>query len=150
MHGLEEEPQTPFVARDAEGQGEFQRALIDQLIADTELYNTTERQQELLDFVVRFRRMAPFNAMLLHVQKPGVSHVANVGDWRERFGRKPKQDARPLLILRPFGPIDLVYDVQDTEGQPLPDTAFAFPAKETAPKRDRSSLRRLETRIIRS
>lgn len=128
MNGLESEPQTPFVAKGADGQEEFQRAIIDQLIADTELYDTAERQQELLKFVTRFRRMAPFNAMLLHVQKPGVSHVASARDWRERFGRKPKQDARPLLIMRPFGPVDLVYDLQDTEGRPLPDSAFAFPA----------------------
>lgn len=128
MNGLESEPQAPFVAKDLDGKDEFQRAIIDQLIADTELYSTAERQQELLDFVVRFRRMAPFNAMLLHIQRPGVSHVASVRDWREHFGRKPKQDARPLLIMRPFGPVDLVYDVQDTEGRPLPESAFAFPA----------------------
>ncbi len=128
MNGLESEPQAPFVAKDSDGKDEFQRAIIDQLIADTELYSTAERQQELLDFVVRFRRMAPFNAMLLHIQRPGVSYVASVRDWREHFERKPKQDARPLLIMRPFGPVDLVYDVQDTEGRPLPESAFAFPA----------------------
>lgn len=128
MNGLESEQQTPFVAKDTDGQEKFQRAIIDQLIAETKLYSTADRQQELLDFVIRFRRMAPFNAMLLHIQKPGVSHVASVRDWRERFGRNPKQDARPLLIMRPFGPVDLVYDVQDTEGSPLPESAFAFPA----------------------
>ena len=64
--------------------------------------------------------------MLLHVQKPGISYAASARDWRERFGRKPKQNARPLLILWPFGPVAFVYDVLDTEGKPLPEDVASF------------------------
>lgn len=66
------------------------------------------RIKELLDFVVRLRNFAPFNAMLLHVQKPGLSYAASEHDWRNRFGRWPKDGARPLLILLPFSPVGLV------------------------------------------
>lgn len=38
-----------------------------------------------------------------------------------RFGRVPKEGARPLVILWPFGPIVLVYDVLDTEGDEPPE-----------------------------
>jgi hypothetical protein len=96
------------------------RSLLDQLLTDSRLYTQSKDYKELLDFVVRLRNFAPFNAMLLQVQKPGLSYAASARDWRERFGRIPKPGARPLLILWPFGPVALVYDVLDTEGAALP------------------------------
>ena len=83
----------------------------------------------MLDFVSRLTRFAPFNAMLLHLQKPGLSYAASARDWLLKFGRRPKDGARPLLILQPFGPVALLYDVQDTEGRPVPEGVFAFTAK---------------------
>ena len=49
-----------------------------------------------------------------------------------RWKRTLKQDARPLVVLVPFGPVGFVYDVLDTEALPggapkLPRDAFAFP-----------------------
>ena len=92
------------------------RALIDQLIAATRLYKSSEAVQELFDFVVRLREFAPFNAMLLHIQKPGLTHAATARDWWSRFGCAPKLGARPLLILRVMGPVDFVFDILDVEG----------------------------------
>src|SRR5713101_6019755 len=102
------------------------RSLLDQLLADSQLYTQSKDYKELLDFVVRLRNFAPFNAMLLQVQKPGLSYAASALDWRERFRRTPKESARPLLILWPFGPVALVYDVLDTEGKPLPEDVASF------------------------
>lgn len=102
------------------------RSLLDQLLADSKLYTQSRDYKELLDFVVRLRNFAPFNAMLLQVQKPGLSYAASARDWRERFDRWPKEGARPLLILWPFGPVALVYDVMDTEGKPLPEDVASF------------------------
>lgn len=102
------------------------RALIEQLIAETALYRTSKNLAELLEFVSKFRSFAPFNAMLLHIQKPGLTHAATARDWIKRFGRRPQAHARPLLILRSMGPVDFVFDVLDTEGKPLPIDAFAF------------------------
>jgi len=50
-------------------------------------------------------------------------------DWQARFGRQPKENARPLLILWPFGPVALVYDVQDTEGKDLPQDVDSYFAR---------------------
>jgi IrrE N-terminal-like domain len=105
------------------------RSLLDQLLADSRLYTQSRDYKELLDFVVRLRNFAPFNAMLLHVQKPGLSYAASARDWLERFGRIPKDGARPLLILWPFGPVALVYDVMDTVGEPLPEDVASFFAR---------------------
>lgn len=107
------------------------RSLLDQLLTESHLYRSTQEYKNLLDFVVRLRNFAPFNAMLLQIQKPGLMYAASARDWRERFERRPKEDARPLLILWPFGPVALVYDVQDTEGKDLPDGVNAFAAAGT-------------------
>lgn len=104
------------------------RALLDQLLENSRLYGSSKDYQDLLDFTVRIRNFAPFNAMLLQIQKPGLSYAASAFDWRERFGRRPKEGARPLLILWPFGPVALVYDVLDTEGESLPSDVDMFPA----------------------
>jgi len=102
------------------------RSLLDQLLDDSRLYTNSKDYKELLSFVVRLRNFAPFNAMLLQVQKPGLSYAASARDWRERFARVPKEGARPLLILWPFGPVALVYDVMDTQGKPLPQDVASF------------------------
>lgn len=103
------------------------RALIEQLIAATRLYETSESVKELLEFTVRLRRFAPFNALLLHIQKPGLTFAASAREWFERFGRVPRKGTRPLLILRTMGPVDFVFDILDTEGRDLPESAFSFP-----------------------
>ena len=104
------------------------RAMLDQLLDDSRLYRKGSDYKSLLEFVVRLRNFAPFNAKLLQVQKPGLRHAASAHEWRERFGRTVKPHARPLLILWPFGPVALVYDVMDTEGGPLPAGVSAFQA----------------------
>ncbi len=103
------------------------RSILDQLLESSRLYSKSKDYKELLDYVVKLRPFAPFNAMLLQVQNPGLSYAATAHDWQRRFKRTPKEGARPLLILWPFGPVALVFDQMDTEGDPLPEDAFAFP-----------------------
>src|SRR5260370_14348610 len=105
------------------------RSLLDRLLADSKFYKQSKDYQDLLSFVVRLRNLAPFNAMLLKVEEPGMKFGASARDWRERFGRTPKEDARPLLIMWPFGPVALVYDEMDTEGDPLPEDVSSFVAR---------------------
>ncbi|MEI2776027.1 MAG: ImmA/IrrE family metallo-endopeptidase [Tetrasphaera sp.] len=116
------------------------RPLIDQLINATRLYDTAEARQDMLDFVVRFRSVAPFNAMLLQAQRPGLTHAATASDWQVRFNRRPTATARPLIILRTMGPVDFVFDVLDTEGDPLPAGAFVFPTFGSVPETDWAAI----------
>lgn len=108
---------------------EATRTLLDSLLSQSRRYRASADYKALLDFIVRLRNFAPFNAMLLELQKPGLSYAASESDWWTRFGRKPKYKARPLLILLPFGPVGLVYDVMDTEGLNLPSDVSFFPAQ---------------------
>lgn len=105
---------------------ESTRSKLDVLLEESRLYTRSKDFKDLLAFVIKLRNFAPYNAMLLQVQKPGLSYAATAEDWRRRFKRKPKEGARPLLILWPFGPVSLVYDVMDTEGAPLPQDVATF------------------------
>jgi hypothetical protein len=107
---------------------ESARSTLGQLLEDARLYKQSKDYKDLLDFVVRLRYFAPFNAMLLQIQKPGLKYAASIRDWAVKFGRHPMPGARPLLILRPFGPVALVYDEIDTEGAPLPPDVRSFVA----------------------
>lgn len=70
------------------------RSLLDQLLIDSRLYTKSQEYKDLLDFVVRLRNFAPFNAMLFQVQKPGLSYAASASDWKYRFDRTPKEGAQ--------------------------------------------------------
>ena len=129
--------QSMFFAEDQDGDTQEARALLDHLLAESHLYRSSQSFKDLLAFTIRMRNFAPFNAMLIHIQKPGIRFAASALDWATRFERKPKQDARPLLILWPFGPVALVYDIDDTEGKEVPDSVMhAFIAKGPATDSD--------------
>lgn len=95
-------------------------------------YRSGKEYAELLAFVVKMRKFGPFNAALLHRQKLGLSFAASAHQWRAEWKRTVKEDARPLVVLRRFGPVGFVYDLLDTEALPgapeLPRDVFAFPA----------------------
>lgn len=50
--------------------------------------------------------------MLLHIQKPGSNYVTSVAEWQNRFDRCIKPEARPMVVLRPFGPVSFVFDLR--------------------------------------
>lgn len=93
---------------------------LDKLFQDVREYRSSKNYMELLDFIKRFRNIAPYNAMLIHIQKPGSKYIASAKDWYARFGRRPKPGARPLIILWTFGPVSFVYELEDTEGEEFP------------------------------
>jgi len=46
--------------------------------------------------------------MLLQVQKPGLSYAASARDWRERFGRTPKEGCSATPDTVAVRPVALV------------------------------------------
>ncbi len=121
------------------------RSILDALIVESRLYKNGKDYKALLDFIARLPHIAPFNAMLLQIQKPGLKFAMTAKDWRKRFGHCPKEGARPLVILMPFGPVGFVYDSVDTEGPvPLPNDVFSFRAKG---KIDPDQLARIKSRL---
>ncbi len=83
-----------------QAQSDAERSLLADLLERSRLYLTSTDYLELLGFVSRLRNFAPFNAMLLQIQKPGLTYAASEYDWRMRFKRTVKDRARPLPIHR--------------------------------------------------
>jgi len=100
---------------------DFGKKSLDELFSLTSLYRKESSFVELINFVSKFRSYSPFNAMLIHVQKPGAHFVAPAHRWLRDYGRTIKEGTRPLVILQPMGPVMFVFDSADTEGNPLPD-----------------------------
>jgi hypothetical protein len=97
-----------------------ERAL-DELFTQTTTFRTGPAFRDLMGFIAAFRFYAPFNAMLVYIQKPGARYVAPAHRWLKLYGRRIKPGAQPLVILQPMGPVMFVFDVSDTEGAALPE-----------------------------
>ena len=99
---------------------------IDELVKRVGTYSTSAELAELFLFIKKFPHMSPYNMFLIHMQKPGSSFVATAEEWQSRYKRNIKPGARPLVILMPFGPVEFVFELGDTErgeeeGEPLPE-----------------------------
>lgn len=113
-------PDAPYAAWDlASG-----KRAVDELLHLTTQYRSGRNYVELLRFIAQFRAYSPFNAMLIHAQKPGSRYVATARRWLDTWRRTVRTGARPMVILQPMGPVLFVFDVSDTE--PL-DDAPALP-----------------------
>ena len=82
---------------------ESTKRAVDQLFLAVKQYRRTSSYGQLLRFIAQFRYYSPYNALLLHTQKPGATHVAPADRWKRNYGRLIKPNARPLLILQPRG-----------------------------------------------
>ena len=77
---------------------------ISDLFKDVLEYRDSERFKELLHFCVKLNTLGSYNAMLVKMQCPGAKYVLSRQKWAE-YNRKLIPDARPLMILAPFGQI---------------------------------------------
>lgn len=129
------------------------RQSIDDVVRGAQRYRTSEQYGALLRFVGSFRRYAPYNVVLVDVQRPGATYVLTAARWREAHGRVVRPDAQPLLVLQPRGPVVLVYDVSDTEplegAPPLPpEVAAPFAVTFGAPADVEARLDRLTDNLV--
>lgn len=104
---------------------------LDELVSNALAYRTGPELRELLDFSCRFPHLAPYNAMLLHVQNPGIRYALPPAYWKREFKRRIKPGARPYVVLIPFGPVRFVFDLSDTE--PINPTEDRVPEKAINP-----------------
>jgi hypothetical protein len=103
----------------------------------------SEKLREYLGAMARFHRYSLHNIMLIASQRPDATHVAGFHTWK-RLGRYVKQGAKGILILAPVvlrketNPDNqeretertalrfraaYVFDMTDTDGNPLPEFA---------------------------
>ena len=77
---------------------------------------SSENYHRYLQFLCRFKSYSPFNVSLVYAQKPTTGYFATRSHWKWEFKREVKKDARPLVMLRPGGPVMFVYDITETVG----------------------------------
>jgi len=87
---------------------------LDLLFESVHNYRTSKHYKELLDFCRRFRYLAPFNAMMVQIQRPGANMVLTSSQWFRWYNRRIKPNARPVVILT-FSPVSYLFDISDTE-----------------------------------
>jgi hypothetical protein len=127
------DPESLFPELEGMGAGRPDDAahVLDELVHDARMYRSGRAFAELLEFASRFRFYSPFNAVLIRVQLAGATFVATARRWREHYGRTVRPEARPLVILRPRGPVMIVFDVSDTV--PVQGEAIPLPPEVVAP-----------------
>jgi hypothetical protein len=142
---LEVQDEAPAVCGSANDQ-EVARKALDELTSRALAYRTGPELKRLFDFMRRFPHIAPYNAMLLHVQNPGIQFALRAPVWEHKYQRRVKPGARAYVILRTMGPVAFVFDLSDTKPiDPKRDlipeiVTNPFPAKGHPPAR---ALRRL-------
>ncbi len=72
--------------------------------------------KNFFEFIKRMHKHAPFNDALVFIQNPDCFYYATAPQWKNIFNRKIKNNSRPLVTLIPFGPVNFVYDYNDTTG----------------------------------
>jgi len=93
---------------------------LDVLFDNVKNYRKSSDYLDMLNFIIKFPELSPFNAFLIRTQNSGVRIVKNAKQWGA-LKSTIKPYARPLVILVPFGPVDFVYDIADTDGEAIPE-----------------------------
>ena len=93
---------------------EKERSSIDRLFQDIKQYTTGPEFLKKLEFYIKFPYIGAYNAALVAEQRPGARFVLTARAWKKK-DRKIKLDARPVMILLPFYPVEFLFDVSDTE-----------------------------------
>jgi hypothetical protein len=92
---------------------------VDEMFATHSRYRNGREYVQLLNFIAGLPQYSAFNGFLLNTQRPTITHVATARTWARRHSRHLKPNARPLMILAPMGPVRFLYDLSDTEGEPV-------------------------------
>lgn len=90
---------------------------LDTLFSQVLTYRRSEHFSSFMHRIAGLTKLSPYNAMLVYMQRPGAGEVATASQWKT-MGAEIKEGANPLVILRPFGPVEFVFE----EGDLVPET----------------------------
>ena len=94
---------------------------IDELFQRSLRFRDTSEFFSFFNFIGKVLHYSHYNAMLVYWQNKNVKYFGTPGYWKNQFKRIVKPDARPYVIIVPFGPAALVYDLYETEGKESPE-----------------------------
>ena len=92
-----------------------ERTSIDRLFQDVKQYRNSAEFRKKLEFYTNFPYLGVYNAALVEQQRPGARFVLTAEKWKEDYNRKIKTNARPVIILLPFYPVEFLFDISDTK-----------------------------------
>lgn len=92
-----------------------ERTSIDRLFQDVKQYRNSSEFRKKLEFYTNFPYLGVYNAALVEQQRPGARFVLTAEKWKEDYNRKIKINARPVIILMPFYPVEFLFDISDTK-----------------------------------
>ncbi len=87
---------------------------IDRLFEEIRQYCTGAEFMKKLAFYIKFPYIGAYNAALVEQQRPGARFVLTARKWKKEYNRKIKRNARPVIILLPFYPVEFLFDISDT------------------------------------
>ena len=93
---------------------DYVESKLDELWKNVRSFRQSDNFKAIMQACVRFRHLAPFNSMLVEIQRPGALYVLTEEEWRKKYDRGIKPNSRPVIILLPFGPVDYLFDISDT------------------------------------
>ena len=88
---------------------------LDRLFKEIKQYCSGPEFLKKLEFYSNFPYIGAYNAALVEEQRPGARFVLTARKWKKMHDRKIKLDARPVIILLPFYPVEFLFDISDTE-----------------------------------
>lgn len=133
------------------------RKSVDLLVAELLRTGAVSSVEDLLDQVSRIRGRRLFNAMLAIAQLPHATMLHSAEAWAGQWQRRIKPGERPLVLLFPFGPVEFVYDLSQTEADegalalPIDATPFAMEpvaAADEARRRLVEAVKSLGVRVV--
>ena len=93
---------------------------LDTLFSQVLTYRNTDHFRSFMKHIAGLTKLSPYNAMLIYMQRPGAGNVATASQWKA-LGAEIKEGANPLVILRPFGPVEFVFEEGDLVPETKPD-----------------------------
>ena len=115
---------------------------VNQLFKEAIALKDSTQLLNYMKFLERLPMHAPFNNALVFIQNPECSYYASASQWKIRYNRTLKNDAKPMLILKTFGPVEFVYDISSTEGNDIDENNFLFWWKEKIPTLNEYTFKR--------
>lgn len=94
---------------------------IDHLIQNALKVKGTKEFGIMLDRIRSFTRYSIYNNLLVYIQNPDVRYFGTAEFWKKEFDREIMIEARSYIILKPRGPVAVVYDLKETIGKDYPD-----------------------------
>lgn len=86
---------------------------LDELFKAVKEYRNSKEYWQILKFCSKFKYLAPFNALMVRIQRPGCTLLLTAKQWERRYHRTLKPNARPVVVLS-YMPVSYLFDISDT------------------------------------